>query len=95
MSTNRVFPGEIVKVKLPYSEVCMHMRVAGKVMWVQLRGVSTQAVARRLLRSCIRKRAVSSFRSLLRYSPAKRGCIRSAVWAVSFVLLRVAKRSNT
>jgi len=45
MSTNRVFPGEIVKVKLPYSEVCMHMRVAGKVMWVQLRGVSTQAVA--------------------------------------------------
>lgn len=29
-------PGERVKVRLPWSEVCMSMRVAGKVMWAEL-----------------------------------------------------------
>jgi hypothetical protein len=29
-------PGDRVPLELPYSEVCMHMRVAGRVMDVQL-----------------------------------------------------------
>lgn len=29
-------PGERIKVRLPWSEVCMHMRVAGKVMAAEL-----------------------------------------------------------
>lgn len=29
-------PGETVRLELPYSEVCMHMQVAGKVMDVEL-----------------------------------------------------------
>lgn len=28
-------PEEAVQVTLPYSEVCMHMRVAGTTMWVK------------------------------------------------------------
>src|SRR5438067_1423729 len=28
--------GDIVRLRLPYSEVCMHMRVAGKFMRVQV-----------------------------------------------------------
>lgn len=29
-------PGEIAEIELPYSEVCMHMRIAGNTMRVQL-----------------------------------------------------------
>lgn len=29
--------GDTVSVELPYSEVCMHMRVAGKTMMVSVR----------------------------------------------------------
>lgn len=32
----RIRPGWQVRLELPYSEVCMHMRVAGKVMNVQM-----------------------------------------------------------
>lgn len=32
----RVSPGEVVMLELPYSEVCMHMRVAGAVHEVEL-----------------------------------------------------------
>lgn len=35
MDKRYVDPGETVSVELPYSEVCMHMRVAGKRMDVQ------------------------------------------------------------
>ena len=28
-------PADAIRVELPYSEVCMHMRVAGKRMWVR------------------------------------------------------------
>jgi len=31
-----VEPGEVVRLEIPYSEVCMHMRVAGRVMDVLL-----------------------------------------------------------
>ena len=30
--------GDVVRLRLPYSEVCMHLQVAGKVMNVQLVG---------------------------------------------------------
>ena len=35
---NRMYlqAGDVVRVRLPYSEVCIHMRVAGKPMNVQL-----------------------------------------------------------
>ena len=29
-------PGDVIRLRLPYSEVCMHMRVAGTVMEVEL-----------------------------------------------------------
>jgi hypothetical protein len=29
-------PGEIARITLPFSEVCCHMRVAGKEMYVEL-----------------------------------------------------------
>lgn len=32
----RVSPGTIVSVKLPYSEVCMHLKVAGQVRNVEV-----------------------------------------------------------
>ncbi len=31
-----------VQVELPYSEVCMHMRLAGKVRWVVPQGTMAQ-----------------------------------------------------
>lgn len=31
-----IAPGERVEVRLPWSEVCMHMRVAGEVMFAEL-----------------------------------------------------------
>src|SRR5947209_19955610 len=40
--------GEVVRVRLPYSEVCMHMRVAGKPMNVQIVGDGTSTVAQLL-----------------------------------------------
>lgn len=36
MTYKVVKPGDIVKVTLPFSEVCMHMRVAGDVMAVKV-----------------------------------------------------------
>lgn len=33
---NYVKPGESVRIRLPYSEVCMHMQVAGKRMLATL-----------------------------------------------------------
>ena len=30
-------PGHQVLIECPYSEVCMHMQVAGKTMWAELR----------------------------------------------------------
>lgn len=35
MSRILVAPGDVVHVRLPYSEVCMHMQVAGKEAWVE------------------------------------------------------------
>lgn len=32
----RLVPGECVRLELPYSEVCMHMRIAGAVHEVEL-----------------------------------------------------------
>lgn len=32
----RVQPGEVVRVELPYSEVCMHLRVAGEQVQVSV-----------------------------------------------------------
>ena len=29
-------PGDVVRLRLPYSEVCVHMQVAGKPMGVQI-----------------------------------------------------------
>jgi hypothetical protein len=37
-----VVPGEKVRLELPYSEVCMHMQVAGKVRDVEFRGTCAQ-----------------------------------------------------
>jgi hypothetical protein len=31
-----VYEGDYLTVLLPYSEVCMHLRVAGTVMWAQV-----------------------------------------------------------
>ena len=31
-----ISPGEMVLIRLPASEVCMHMRVTDAVMWVEL-----------------------------------------------------------
>lgn len=31
-----VRPGELVKVRMPASEVCMHMRITDHVMWAQV-----------------------------------------------------------
>ena len=36
MTQQYVTPGQRVRMELPFSEVCMHMQVAGKVMVVQL-----------------------------------------------------------
>jgi hypothetical protein len=35
-SPRTVRPGDRVRIELPYSEVCMHMRVAGRVMDVRM-----------------------------------------------------------
>ena len=35
-ATRTVRPGDRVRIELPYSEVCMHMRVAGRVMDVRM-----------------------------------------------------------
>lgn len=35
-SPRNVRPGDRVRIELPYSEVCMHMRVAGRVMDVRM-----------------------------------------------------------
>ena len=35
-SPRTVRPGDRVRIELPYSEVCMHMRVAGMVMGVRM-----------------------------------------------------------
>ena len=40
--------GDVVRLRLPYSEVCMHMRVAGKPMNVQIVVEGTSAVAQLL-----------------------------------------------
>lgn len=40
--------GDVVRVRLPYSEACMHMRVAGKPMNVQIVGDATGAAAQLL-----------------------------------------------
>jgi hypothetical protein len=40
--------GDVVRVRLPYSEVCIHMRVAGKPMNVQVVGDGDSAVAQLL-----------------------------------------------
>lgn len=37
-SPRAVRPGDRVRIELPYSEVCMHMRVAGKAMDVRMTG---------------------------------------------------------
>jgi hypothetical protein len=44
---NRVYVavGDVVRVRLPWSEVCMHMQVAGKPMWVAI--VDAGAIQRR------------------------------------------------
>lgn len=36
MTPTTIRPGERIKVRLPWSEVCMHMRVAGKIMDAEL-----------------------------------------------------------
>jgi hypothetical protein len=36
--------GDTVRVELPYSEVCMHMRVAGKIMSVHVQEHGAQLV---------------------------------------------------
>lgn len=35
-------PDDAVRVELPFSEVCMHMRVAGRTMWVAPVGTMAQ-----------------------------------------------------
>jgi hypothetical protein len=35
-SPHAVRPGDHVRIELPFSEVCMHMRVAGRVMDVRM-----------------------------------------------------------
>ena len=40
--------GDVVRVRLLYSEVCMHMRVAGKPMNVQIVGDGTSTAAQLL-----------------------------------------------
>jgi hypothetical protein len=42
MTMKRVRPGSRIKVRLPYSEVCMHMRVAGKIMNIEILKHSVQ-----------------------------------------------------
>ena len=37
-SPRTIQPGDRVRLELPYSEVCMHMRVAGRVMDVRMTG---------------------------------------------------------
>jgi hypothetical protein len=37
--------GDVIRLRLPWSEVCMHMRVAGKPMNVQIVVEGTSAVA--------------------------------------------------
>lgn len=39
-----VKPGETIMVTLPYSEVCMHMRVAGKTLPVMINERSAQII---------------------------------------------------
>lgn len=36
ITAKRIKPGEFGKAEMPHSEVCMHMRVAGKTMKFQL-----------------------------------------------------------
>ena len=47
---NRVYvqAGDVIRLRLPWSEVCMHMRVAGKPMNVQIVVEGTSAVAQLL-----------------------------------------------
>jgi hypothetical protein len=33
-----IVPGKVYRITMPYSEVCMHMKIAGKKMWVALIG---------------------------------------------------------
>ncbi len=40
--------GDVIRLRLPWSEVCMHMRVAGKPMNVQIVVEGTSAVAQLL-----------------------------------------------
>lgn len=40
--------GDVIRVRLPYSEVCMHMRVAGKPMNVQIMSDGETLVAQLL-----------------------------------------------
>jgi hypothetical protein len=42
----RVQPGDIVSITLPWSEVCMHLRVAGQVWDVQVLRDGAQLVGR-------------------------------------------------
>jgi hypothetical protein len=37
-----VHPGDVVKVQLPYSEVCMHMKVAGQIRSIEVLANSAQ-----------------------------------------------------
>jgi len=47
---NRVYVkvGDVIRLRLPYSEVCMHMRVPGKPMNVQIVGEGGYPVAQLL-----------------------------------------------
>lgn len=45
-----VTPNEIVRMEIPYSEVCMHMQVAGKVMEVRFQKSERGYASAQLLR---------------------------------------------
>jgi hypothetical protein len=41
-TTTTIAPGEIGTAEMPWSEVCMHLRVAGKVMRFEFLGTAVQ-----------------------------------------------------